>query len=412
MHQKKLFFARYDYASFAAFAMYSVCSLAIPLMIVAMGKSLNFPLDAGGMASGGMLHAARSIFMVIALLLCGMIAARIGKRITMGLSILCFGLGMLCCSLSSAYWMLFPCLIGAGFGEGICEGIATPFVQDLHPDAPERYVNISHAFWSVGIVLAVVLVGGCLTLGIHWRIVLSIVGVLTLIASLGFLWKESRTDPYPESREAFDYGAFWKKTKDILGRKRFWLCSFAMFFGAGAEFGITFWAAAYIELTFKTSTFVAGLGTGMIALGMFLGRTFFGYIAKPDRLRYILLFSSLGTIPLMVVLAFLHSGLMPRGLLFTILFLILFLVGIGIAPYWPTTQVFGVNKLPECDSTLLYVYFSTLGVPGCGIFSWLMGVMGDHFGLKGSILLAAFCVLIFCLIIIYSGWISRDKAAE
>ena len=409
MSNTRLKFARYDYASFGAFTMFSVCSLAIPLMIVAMGKSLNFPLDAGGMASGGVLHAARSIFMVISLLISGMIAARIGKRITMGLSIVCFGVGMLCCSLSSAYWMLFPCLIAAGFGEGVCEGIATPFVQDLHPDEPERYVNISHAFWAVGIVLAVVLVGGCITLGIHWRIILAIVGVLTILSSLGFLWKENPLHHYPEVREKFDYKSFWEKTKVILCKKRFWLCSICMFFGAGAEFGITFWAAAYIELTFKTSTFIAGLGTGMIALGMFLGRTFFGYIAKPGRLRYILIFSGLGTVPLMCLLAALRSGMMAPWLLFTVLFLLLFLVGIGISPYWPTTQVYGVTHLPDCDSTLLYVYFSTLGVPGCGIFSWLMGVVGDRFGLQGAILLAAFCVLIFCASTFYGAWIYKDQ---
>ena len=57
MKNKALQFARYDYASFGAFTMYSVCSLAIPLMIVAMGKSLNFPLDAGG--NGFRRRAAR-----------------------------------------------------------------------------------------------------------------------------------------------------------------------------------------------------------------------------------------------------------------------------------------------------------------------------------------------------------------
>ena len=100
---------------------------------------------------------------------------------------------------------------------------------------------------------------------------------------------------------------------------------------------------------------------------------------------------------------------MPGWLLFTVLFLLLFLVGIGISPYWPTTQVYGVAHLPECDSTLLYVYFSTLGVPGCGIFSWLMGVVGDRFGLQGSILLAAVCVLIFGAVTFYGAWICKDK---
>lgn len=57
-----------------------------------------------------------------------------------------------------------------------------------------------------------------------------------------------------------------------------------------------------------------------------------------------------------------------------------------MAPFWPTAQVYGVTKMPELDSTMLYIYFSAMGIPGCGIFTWLMGYLGDHFGLKGAIL--------------------------
>ena len=174
-------FGRYDFASFAAFTMYSMCSLAIPLMIIAMGKSLNFKIDEGGMASGGLLHVIRSIFMVISLLSCGLIAAKIGKRFTMGFSVLCFGIGISCCAFANEYWMLLPCLIIAGFGEGICEGIATPFIQDMHKDYPERYVNIGHSFWSVGIACAVLIVGGLVSLGTNWRIVMSAIGILTIL---------------------------------------------------------------------------------------------------------------------------------------------------------------------------------------------------------------------------------------
>ena len=73
--REPLKFGRYDYASFSAFVTYSLCSLVIPLLIVSMGKSLNFPLDDGGMAAGGVLHAVRSAFMIITLLLCGFVEA-------------------------------------------------------------------------------------------------------------------------------------------------------------------------------------------------------------------------------------------------------------------------------------------------------------------------------------------------
>ena len=409
MSREPLKFGRYDYAGFSAFTMYSVCSLAIPLMIVAMGKSLNFPLDDGGMAAGGTLHMVRSIFMIASLLLSGIVTAFYGKRLTIGGSLIFFGIGITCCAFTTQYWMLLPCLILAGLGEGICEGILTPFIQDLHPDSPERYVNIGHSFWSVGIAAAVILVGGLLTLGVNWRITIGIIGLLTLLASLGFLWKENPHKRYPEVKQPLDLNMLWEQTKVIAKEKRFWLCCVAMFFGAGAEFGLTFWAAAYIELTFHTSAFVAGLGTGAIAIGMFLGRACTGYFAKNHRLRYILLFAALGTIPITLALAFLKAGIMPNWMLFTVLFALLFLAGVGVAPYWPTTQVYGVTNLPNCDSTLLYIYYSAMGIPGCGVFSWLMGFVGDKCGLKGTIIVVPACLVIFSMVIFYECWIRARR---
>ena len=406
MNRKKLILGRYDYAAYSAFVMYSVCSFSIPLLIVSIGKELNFPLDGGGMSYGGALHMIRCAAMMITLLLCGWIASFMGKRITMGTSILLIGAGILFCAFSQAYWMLLPCLLLAGLGEGVCEGIATPFVQDLHPDAPERYVNIAHSFWSVGTVLAVLLSGGLVMLGVNWRLILGVMGLLTLLASLGFLWKENPASPYPGTDEKIDFPALFKKSAAIIKVPRFWRCCLAMFFGAGAEFGLTFWAAAYLELHLNTSAWIAGLGTGTIAFGMFAGRTFFGYFAKPGMLRYILLATASGTIPVTLLLAWLHPGIMPPGLLFTVLFVLLFLAGIGISPYWPTMQVYGVNRMPQLDSTLLYVYFSAMGVPGCGFFTWLMGAVGDRWGLTGAILVVPCCLLVFIGIVLWECFFS------
>ena len=155
MAVKRLVFGRYDYAAFAAFTMYSVCAFVVPLMIVAMGNDLDFPIDDGGMGAGGFLHMTRSIFMIITLLVCGWISAKIGKRSTMGAAMLMMGAGITVMAVADSYWMLLPCLMVAGLGEGICEGLATPFIQGLHPDEPERYVSFGHAFWPVGIIISV-----------------------------------------------------------------------------------------------------------------------------------------------------------------------------------------------------------------------------------------------------------------
>ncbi len=406
----KLVLGRYDYAGYSAFISYALCSLSIPLTIVAMGKSLNFPLDAGGMAAGGTLHLIRSIAIVAALLLCGAVAGRFGKRVSMGCCMLMTGVGILLCGLAPVYWVLIPCLLFAGFGEGICEGVATPFVQDLHRDAPERYVNIAHGMWSVGILLCVVLAGGLLTLGVSWRLILVGCGVMAALSSLLFLWKERAGQQYAESAEKTGMRQVLQYSGAIARTPRFWVYCLGMFMGAGAEFCLTFWAAAYLQLGFDAGAWFVGLGTGAIALGMFLGRTLFGYFAKREYLKHLLLFSGLGTIPLSLLLVVLRPEMFPSTtVLFTALFGILFLCGIGIAPYWPSLQVHGVANLPELDSTMLYIYFSAMGIPGCGFFTWMMGVLGDHFGLRGAFLLIPGSLVLFCLIIFFEGWVFKNR---
>ena len=95
MTRNALRFGRYDYAAFSASVCFALCSLSIPLMIVEIGETLEFPLDRGGMAAGGMLHLFRSAAMVAALLLCGSIA---GSGFPWAVACFSWGRGR-CCAL-------------------------------------------------------------------------------------------------------------------------------------------------------------------------------------------------------------------------------------------------------------------------------------------------------------------------
>ncbi len=417
MSSRKLKFGRYDYTSCWSFTAYAICSLIIPLVLVAMGRELDFPLESGGMGAGGVLHLVRSLAMVFSLMFCGIIGAWWGKRRSLGWSMLLMGGGIALCGAAPAYWVLLPCLLFAGVGEGVCEGMSTPFVQDLHQDEPERYVNISHSFWSVGIALAVVLSGGLLTMGVSWRVILVLAGLGAIIGGVAFLWKENPLRPYPERGRQIGESTVWRDSVVICRTPRFWVYCLAMFLGAGSEFCLTFWAASYLELSFGAGPWLAGLGTACIAAGMFTGRTLVGYFARPHNLNKILLGFSLGTIPLTLLLAWLEPASFASPILqFGTLFLLLYLSGIGVAPYWPTMQVYGVNTLSHLDSTMLYIYFSAVGVPGCGIFTWVMGALGDHWGLQRTFLVIPASLVLYAVVIILEGWVwpvkhKKDQSA-
>ena len=103
------------------------------------------------MTAGGLLQMGRTIPMVAPMLFCGFFAGWWGKRRTIGCSVFLMGLGMLLCSISPIYSILFLALMVAGIGEGVLEGLATPFIQDLHMVEPGRYINLSHhsGVWSL-----------------------------------------------------------------------------------------------------------------------------------------------------------------------------------------------------------------------------------------------------------------------
>ena len=410
----KLDLGRYDYAAYAAFAVYAASSLVIPISLVAMGQDLNFPMDKGGMGLAGILHLTRSVAMVAALLGCGFVAGKYGKRYPMGISVLLMGIGIFFCAFVPSYWFLQPLLLIARLGEGTCEGLATPFVEAMHTEAPERYVNISHSFWSVGIGVCVLAGGALLSCGVSWRYILAGTGVLAILTTLLFLWKEKPAKKYPEEKVVSNPGDVWRYTVDIAKQPRFWLYCAGMFMGAGAEFCLTFWAATFLQLSFNATAWMAGLGTAAIALGMFFGRNFFGFIARENNLPIILISASLGTIPLTLSLSLIRAEYFSSaGWMFAALLFILFLCGIGIAPYWPTLQVYGVKRLPKQDTTMLYIYFSAIGIPGCGFFTWLIGFLGDHFGLKGAFYMIPVTLLLYASIILFDRiLVAKEKRSD
>mgnify|MGYP003324572839 CR=1 FL=1 len=411
--RKTLHFGRYDYAVYMAFIAYAMTSISIPLVLVEMGKSLNFPLDDGGMTAGGTLHCVRSCAILLSLLICGILAGRFGKRRIMGISSLLIGCGIILCAVSPGYFFLLPFLLIAGLGEGLCEGLATPFVQALHDDAPERYVNIADGMWSVGLFLCVMVSGFLLTAQMSWRLVLLVCGITALGAALMFFWKEHPERKYPEKAQKEDAAAIWKHTAAIGKSGRFWLFCFGMFAGAGAEFCLTFWTASYLVLNFHATAWTAGFGTAAIALGMFAGRMVFGYFAKPQYLKHLLLACAVATIPFTALLVFITpETFSSSATLFTVLTAVLLVCGFGIAPFWPTLQVYGVNELPEYDSTMLYIYFSAMGIPGCGFFTWIMGFLGDRIGLRGAFFMLPLSLLLYGAIILCAGWLFPRKKPQ
>jgi len=370
VNSRKMFFGRYDVAAFSSFFTYAAGSMTIPIALVVLSRDLGFSLEQGGMTAGGALHLGRTVPMMISMLLCGFVAGRWGKRSTFGWAVLLMGAGLGLCAMAPRYGVLFFALMIAGFGEGVIEGLATPFVQDLHPQEPGRYINFTHGFWSVGVLVTVLAAGALLSFGVSWRMITGVIALLTLIPGLLLLWPSQTGQRYPDHPEPLH----WREVRDhlvkIIRTPQFWLFFAAMFVAGGGEFCLTFWCASYIQLKFASSAWAGGAGTACFAAGMVVGRTGWGYIIKQHQLKQLIVCSAL--VGALITLLF------PVLTDLATFFVLLFLSGIATAPFWPSIQSYCADRMPQADTTMLMILLSCAGIPGCGFFTFLMGCIGNH----------------------------------
>lgn len=382
---------RYDVATFATYIAYSSCSVIVPVVLIEIARTLNFPLESGGQGAGGALQFGRCIFMVIAMIFCGFMAGCWGKRLTIGYSVLLMGAGIGIAAVAPSYGIIFMALSVAGFGEGIIEGLSTPVLQDLHEnDEPSRYINFGHGFWSIGIVLMTLLVGVLLTLQVNWRYILTGVALCSIPPALLFLLP-GKKDVF--KKEKVDFSTVCKHTGTIMKSGRFWIFFCLMFLGGGAEFGLTFWASSFVRINFSATPLQGALATLIFSVGMIVGRLGSAAVIPQKQLFHLLLFTA-GSGIFAGILLSLTTSLYLAYLLFLLL-------GIACSPLWPSSQSYCTDRMPELDSTVVYIILSCAGTPGCGLLSWLLGKCGDIFSLRISVLLVPLCLLLFVSLLLF-----------
>jgi len=402
MRNKHLKFCRYDYGQFSSYFSYAAGSVVVPVALVAISQQLGFSLEKGGMTAGGALQVARTISMIFMMLVCGFLGGRFGKRVTLGYSVLAMGLGIGLCAIAPNYSILFIAILIAGLGEGVIEGLATPFTQDLHlHEEPGRYIIVSHGFWSVGIFVTVLLTGWLMLIGVSWRYIIGGVAACGIITSMIFLLPARKGHKHPEHKDIVKPKVIIQQTKEIIRKPRFWIFFTAMFFAGGGEFCLTFWSASYIQINLNSTVWAGGLGTAMFAFGMFISRTSQGYLVRQKHINIVVLY--------VAILGVISSIFLQHTMNLTLFFIILTICGIATGPLWPSIQSYAADCLNETDSTMVFILLSCAGVPGCGVFTLTMGIIGDNYGLDKALVLIPICFSVIALIFIIDFQMQKRK---
>jgi len=386
-----------DYAGAFGFFAYAASVVVTPIILLALAHDLGF-----GLAEGGGIEAIRAGFLMAILIASGFAAARWGKIPVLAAGSLILGGGLVLYAMAPAYAVVLLGMILVGLGSGLLEALINPLIQDVHPDDSGRYLNIVNAFFSVGVLVAVLVAGELLTRGISWRILIAGVGTLAVIS--GLLFAVLGRDEYRlerERRRTRGSGVTtFRHAKTVLREPAFWVFGLAMFCGGGAEGAFIFWSASYIQINFEAVARAGALGTAAFAAGMVIGRLGTGRYVRQSGLRTLIIASALSGATVSVF-AYLVDNMLG-------FFALLFAAGLSIACFWPSIQSHAASVL-RVDSTMLFILLSVAGIPGFGFTSWMMGLIAEQAGLRISLLVIPALLTILAAVMIFERASSKQR---
>jgi len=383
---------RMDVASSAALFMYAASIVITPICLLRMTEEFSLTFT-----NGGALGGAKSFLILAALLVSGLCASLLGKQTSIGIGMLIVGITLIGSGFAGSYRVIMGLMLLMGIGSGLIEALTNPLVHDAHPKESNKYLNYINAFYSLGVVFTVLTTGILLTIGISWRILFIGTGSVTIVSSLLFFPKDPSIDESGES-------VHWSLWVSCIRQPLFWLLALTIFFGGAAEAAFTFWSASYIQIHFDTLAYAGGIGTALFASAMALGRISTGNITKDH-------FSDRWLLLSVSVLGLLISLGVYMAPSITLFYALMFLSGLTVAPYWPTIQSVSTSYV-EADPTLLFILLSCAGIPGIGTATWIMGYIGDLYGLKKALIVIPCCYLMLILLFGLLLYITRKKAPQ
>ncbi|GAB4250459.1 MAG: MFS transporter [Candidatus Methylacidiphilales bacterium] len=355
---------------------YAASATITPICLVVLAREMHF-----GLGAAGSLELARSFLTVGTLLVSGLLAARLGKVRSLAVSCWLLGVGLAFYAVAPSYgWVVLALLLLGGAG-GVLEALINPLVQETHPRDSGKFLSFVNAFWSLGVLLTMIAGGELLSAEVSWRWLVGGLAVFSILAGIGYAVLIGQD---PGRKDVSIAEAIADKTR-VLRAPGFWFFFVMMILAGAAEGALTFWSAALIQLRFESLPREGGWGAAMFAMGMIVGRLAGARWMSQRRIYR----SLVGSVLIGAILTF----VLPWVGSLSWFFVLLLLIGVGIACLWPGLQSYAVDRL-QLEPTALFILLSCGGIPGFALASALIGWIGDWVGLTFGFLVIPISLLV------------------
>jgi fucose permease len=316
----------------------------------------------------------------------GSLTERLGRRLVLGGAVLVTGLGAAGLGVAPSWVTFMLATLVAGAGAGCVDGGANGLVLDVYREGRGRAMSLLHVSYSVGALVAPLVIGMLVVSGVPWQVVVGGTGVVIAMLALVYVMvpmpSGRRSTAATITRGALSAG---KGVGRALHAGPLLLLGIAIAAYTASEMGVSNWIVRFLEPTPLTT---ATLALSLYWVGLTVGRIVSSVIAdRFDHLRFAVV-SAFG-----IAAAVSVAVLVPSLPIAIAAFLA---AGVASGPVFPMIVAIGGDRFPERSAAVggsltgMAIIGSTIYPPAMGFMSVTVGLTA---AMLGSAAMAFGCVV-------------------
>ena len=337
----------------------SLLGVTWPAMRTEWGMSLD---------SVGLITIIVSGNTIISSLMSGYIIKKLGTGKVTYISCFLTGGALLGFSLSPSYYWLLLLAVPLGFGAGSVDAALNNYVA-LHFKA--HHMNWLHSFWGVGATIGPLIISATLSNNGSWRSGFRVISIIQLSLAVVLLFSYPLWKKYGDLSKKTESPSAEEKTSNkkvnVLKIKGVKPAIATFIFYVGIELSVGLWGSSYLVQVKNVSIETAAAWVAMYYGGITIGRFISGFVSFKLKNSQMI---RIGTF-----LAFIGIILFLLPLPNNFLFLWLILIGLGLAPIFPSMIHETPVRFGKSSSQTIVGYQMGFGYIGSTFIPPLLGVI-------------------------------------
>ncbi len=341
----------------------------------------------------GVLMSCGAVGYFVSTFVCGLLVRHLGSRVVIVSTQLIRAAGFMLFGRTPEMGVNLLAVALIGLGEGGIEVVTNLCVVRMESAGRSRLMNLMHAGFPLGAILASLVTSFLLNLGVAWQSLFRGLAWYCVVGSWA-LYRQQFPAMRPESSGNSSLSAL----NVVLRRPLLVLLSLVILMYVGVEIGVSNWVAEYYVQVLDTSPARGAAMVSVVWFGLLAGRLVlsFGYRST----RQAPLLAILAAVSTFFLALALHIDVEP---VVTILFGV---TGIGLSAVYPVTIVLVGQYFPT-EQGLAIGVVSTAGGVGCFLFPLVMSSVAQSYGMIAGfwfyVALCATTTLVALLVLWYDS---------